>query len=243
MKAHSSGRHVQTTAIAGHMPTYQPTFLPTCLQCGRQLAALHCLRPTQSVFVLSTLLLTAARRRRCWRRRRIGSCTVYILRCAYATSAPCSTVASRRNARGARCRWLQSWPLTQTHRRTDRRRRRRAGHILLHTSNPPCSSTSSRTEPAGYSNFAGGGLLNFQHSTTDCRQVPPCAPLPPSSLQAQACARVCLCIPRRTSSQQCAVARRADAILLRGTARAATSSSQTLDCYITVLLLLLQTLL
>ena len=100
---------------------------------------------------------------------------MYILRCAYATSAPCSTAASRRNARGARCRWLQSWPLTQTHRRTDRRRRRRAGHILLHTSNPPCSSTSSRTEPAGYSNFAGGGLLNFQHSTAArCRHARHC---------------------------------------------------------------------
>ena len=240
MKAHTSGRHVQTTAIAGHMPTYQPTFLPTCLQCGRQLAALHCLRPTQSVFVLSTLLLTAARRRRCWRRRRIGSCTVYILRCAYATSAPCSTVASRRNARGARCRWLQSWPLTQTHRRTDcRRRRRRAGHILLHTSNPPCSSTSSRTEPAGYSNFAGGGLLNFQHSTTDCRQVPPCAPLPPSSLQAQACAFACAShVAHHPSSVQWrGAARPPPPPSYCGTARAATSSSQTLDCYITVLLL------
>ena len=181
------------------LDTCLPTYLPTSLPIVWSLASCITLPSSYLVFVLSTLLLTAARRRwrrrRRRRRRRIGSCTVYILRCAYATSAPSSTAASRRNARGARCRWLQSWPLTQTHRRTDRRRhrrRRRAGHILLHTSNPPCSSTSSRTEPAGYSNFAGGGLLNFQQHT----------------LQAQACARVCVCIPRRTSSQQCAVARR-----------------------------------
>ena len=153
------------------LDTCLPTFLPTY----SVVASCIALPSSYLVFVLSTLLLTAARCRRRRHRRHCSSCTVYILRCAYATRAPSSTAASRRNARGARCRWLQSWPLTQTHRRTDRRRRHRAGHILLHTSNPPCSSTSSRTEPAGYSNFAGGGLLNFQQHT----------------LQAQACAFAC----------------------------------------------------
>ena len=192
------------------LDTCLPTSLPSYLPIVWSLASCITLPSSYLVFVLSTLLLTAARRR--WRRlRRIGSYTVYILRCAYATSAPSSTATSRRNARGASCRWLQSWPLTQTHRRTDRRRRRRrrAGHILLHTSNPPCSSTSSRTEPAGYSNFAGGGLLNFQQHT----------------LQAQACAFACAShvAHHPNSVQWHGAARRPPSHC--GTARAATSSS------------------
>ena len=203
------------------LPTSLPSYLPIVWSLASCIAALP---SSYLVFVLSTLLLTAARcrhARHCCRRRRrhCSSCTVYILSCAYATSAPFSTAASRRNARGARCRWLQSWPLTQTHRRTDHRRccRRQAGRILLHTSNPPCSSsTSSRTEPAGYSNFAGGGLLNFQQHT----------------LQAQACAFACASHVAHHPSSAHGAAWRGGSLPLRraaaiycGSARAATSSS------------------